>query len=133
MLMMTGIVLLALGLFSGTWLVLSPLGYVEGEAGIALWLLFPGLSLAGYLMAASASEGPALPLLGRISGGLLVLLALGSAAALVMHAAGLAQASSTASLWFVLAFGLALGATAWASHGRAAVVAPREPDAAQSR
>ena len=56
MLVVTGFVLLALGLFAGIWLVLTALGSVAGDAGVALWLLFPGLTLAGYLMAASAAE-----------------------------------------------------------------------------
>lgn len=130
MLVLTGFVLLTLGLFSGIWLVLSALGLVAADAGVALWVLFPGLSLAGYLMAASAAEG-SIAAAAKIAGALLVLLGLASATGLVLHAAAVVEARSVLALWYVLVFGLALGATAWASHAKRADVPGAQP--AQSR
>lgn len=130
MLVVTGFVLLALGLFAGIWLVLTALGSVAGDAGVALWLLFPGLTLAGYLMAASAAEG-SMATAGKVTGGLLVALGIASAVGLVLDAASIMEAHSPYALWYVLAFGLALGATAWATHSKRPDA--EDPQPAQSR
>jgi hypothetical protein len=119
MLFVAGIVLLALGLLCGALLLLIPLGLVEGNVGLALWVLFPVFAVSGYLMAAASARGAAIPMLGRASGALLMLLALAAAVALVLQAAAIFQPSgSTLSLWYVLALGIVLGATGLASHAR---------------
>ena len=119
MLFVAGIVLLALGLLCGALLLLIPLGLIEGNAGLALWVLFPVFAIGGYLMAAASTRGAAIPMLGRASGALLMLLALAAAIALVLQAAAIFQpAGSTLSLWYVLGLGIVLGATGLASHPR---------------
>jgi hypothetical protein len=119
MLLIAGLFLLALGLFSGTYLVLVPLGLVGGTAGLTLWILFPAFTIAGYLMAAIPAERTALPLLSRVTGALLVLLALASAAGLVLQASSVIESrGETFSLWYVLCLGIVLGAAGLASHGR---------------
>ena len=76
MLLIAGLVLLALGLFCGAFLVLVPLGLVNGSAGLVLWILFPAFTIAGYLMAAIPAEKTALPLLSKVTGAILIVLAL---------------------------------------------------------
>lgn len=117
MLLIAGLFLLGLGLFSGTYLVLIPLGLVGGTAGLTLWILFPAFTIAGYLMAAIPTEKTALPLLSRVTGVLLVLLALASAAGLVLQASSVIESrGETFSLWYVLCLGIVLGAAGLGSH-----------------
>lgn len=119
MLLIAGLFLLALGLFSGAFLVLIPLGLVNGAAGLTLWLLFPAFTIAGYLMAAIPSEKTALPMLSRITGALLIVLALVSAAGLVLQGSSVIEAKGDSfSLWYVLVVGLVLGAAGVSSHRR---------------
>jgi len=119
MLLIAGLFLLALGLFSGAFLVLIPLGLVNGAAGLTLWLLFPAFTIAGYLMAAIPSEKTALPMLSRITGALLIVLALVSAAGLVLQGSSVIEAKGDSfSLWYVLVVGLVLGAAGISSHRR---------------
>lgn len=117
MLLIAGLFLLALGLFSGAFLVLIPLGVVEASAGLTLWILFPAFTIGGYLMAAIPSEKTALPLLSRFTGALLVLLALGAAAGLVLQGSAVIESRGESfSLWYVLCVGLVLGAAGITSH-----------------
>lgn len=117
MLLISGLFLLALGLFCGAFLVLVPLGLVNGSAGLVLWILFPAFTIAGYLMAAIPTEKTALPLLSRVTGVLLVLLALASAAGLVLQASSVIESrGETFSLWYVLCLGIVLGAAGLGSH-----------------
>jgi hypothetical protein len=119
MLLIAGLFLLALGLFSGAFLVLIPLGLVSGSAGLTLWILFPAFTIAGYLMAAIPAEKTALPLLSRVTGALLVVLALVSAAGLVMQGSAVIEAKGDSfSLWYVLVLGIVLGAAGLSSHRR---------------
>lgn len=117
MLLLSGLFLLALGLFSGAFLVLIPLGLVSGTAGLTLWILFPAFTIAGYLMAAIPSEKTALPMLSKVTGALLLVLALVSAAGLVLHASSVVEAKGDPfSLWYVLVVGLVLGGAGLMSH-----------------
>lgn len=117
MLLIAGLFLLALGLFSGAFLVLIPLGMIDGTAGLTLWILFPAFTIAGYLMAAIPSEKTALPLLSRITGALLVMLSLIAAAGLVLQGSSVIQGRGESfSLWYVLCVGLVLGVAGVTSH-----------------
>ena len=119
MLFVAGIVLLALGLLCGALLLLIPLGVVEGNAGLVLWILFPVFAIGGYLMAAASARGAAIPMLGKASGAFMMALALAAAVVLVLQAAAILQPTgSTLSLWYVLGLGIVLGATGLASHAR---------------
>jgi hypothetical protein len=117
MLLVAGLFLLGLGLFSGAFLVLIPLGVVGGSAGLTLWILFPAFTIAGYLLAAIPAEKTALPLLSRLTGALLLVLALASAAALVLQGSAVIESRGESfSLWYVLFVGLALGLAGIAAH-----------------
>jgi magnesium-transporting ATPase (P-type) len=119
MLLIAGLILLALGLFCGAFLVVIPLGLVGGTAGLALWILFPAFTIAGYLMAAIPAEKTALPTLSMVTGGLLVALALIAAAAIVLQASAVLEAKGDSfSLWYVLVVGLVLGLAGITSHRR---------------
>ena len=119
MLLIAGLILLALGLFSGAFLVLIPLGLVNGTAGLTLWILFPAFTIAGYLMAAIPTEKTALPMLSKVTGALLIVLALVSAAGLVMQGSSVIEAKGDSfSLWYVLVLGIALGAAGIGAHRR---------------
>ena len=111
-----GIVLLALGLGCGALLLLIPMGVIEGNAGLALWVLFPLFAVGGYFLAASAAANRNAAALSRGTGAVLMLLALAAAVILVLHAAAIVQpAGSTLSLWYVLILGLVLGVTGLAT------------------
>lgn len=68
MLFVAGLLILALGLFSGGVLLLAPLGLIETTAGLTLWVLFPVFTIGGYLLAASAAPDTSLPMLSRATG-----------------------------------------------------------------
>jgi hypothetical protein len=117
MLLISGLFLLALGLFCGAFLVLVPLGLVNGSAGLVLWILFPAFTIAGYLMAAIPTEKTVLPLLSKVTGAILIVLALASAAALVMQGSAVIETKGDSlSLWYVLVLGFVLGAAGLTSH-----------------
>jgi hypothetical protein len=117
MLLITGLVFLALGLLSGAFLVLVPAGLIDRAAGLTLWALFPALTIMGYLMAALSMKPGTLPILSRVSGALLLLLALVAAVTLVLQGGAIIEArADTFSLWYVLALGVALGAAGVSTH-----------------
>ena len=117
MLLASGLVLLALGLFCGVVLVLAPLGVINATAGLTLWILFPLFTIGGYLLAAAPAENKNVHLISRISGVVLLLLALAAGVGLVLQGTSTIDApSGTFSLWYVLAIGLVLGGTGVASH-----------------
>lgn len=117
MILVAGLVLLALGLLCGAALVLAPLGLLPAGAGLTMWILFPAFTIGGYLLAAAQADDTRVPLLSRISGGLLLALALAAAVVLVLQGGSIIElAASSTSLWYVLVLGLALGATGVASH-----------------
>ena len=119
MLVIAGLVLLALGIACGAILLLAPLGLLPAEAGVAIWVLFPLFTVAGYLLATAPAQDRNIPLLSRISGVVLLLLALAAAVVLVLQGAALVQLrGSTWGIWYVLAIGLVLGATGIAAHQR---------------
>lgn len=117
MLFAAGLVLLALGIFSGAVLLLAPLGVLEATASLTLWILFPVFTVAGYFLAAAPAENRSIPTLSRISGGSLLLLALAAGVALVLQASAIIEPrAGTGSLWYVLVLGLLLGGSGLAAH-----------------
>lgn len=117
MLFAGGLILLALGIFSGAVLLLAPLGLIPATAGLTLWILFPLFTIGGYFLAAAPADNKHLPILSRVSGVLLLLLALGAGIVLVLQAAAMIETTaSSMSLWYVLFIGLALGASGLAAH-----------------
>lgn len=121
MLLAGGLILLALGIFSGAVLVLAPLGLIDAATGLALWILFPAFTIGGYFLAAAPAENRNLPLLSRVTGVILLGLALAAGIALVMQGASMIEAKSgTFSLWYVLVIGLLLGISGLAAPAKMA-------------
>ena len=117
MLVLAGALLLALGVASGLFLALAPFGFVAVAPGLTLWVLFPLFTVAGYLLLAFPSRPPAVVLLSRIAGGVLLVLALMAALGLFAAASGTLHAKdSTLALWYVLGFGLILGVAGLSGH-----------------
>jgi hypothetical protein len=114
-----GLLLLALGLFSGAILVAVPLGLTEATPGIVLWGLFPTFSIGGYLLFLTATPSARIHALARSASVFLLLLALVAAGGLVLDAAGMRPTSgSTFSLWYVLIVAGCAGIAGAAAHGR---------------
>ncbi len=117
MLVLAGALLLALGVASGLFLALAPFGLVAVAPGLALWILFPLFTTAGYLLLAFPSRPPAVVLLSKVAGGLLLVLALLAALGLFAAASDTLHATrSTLALWYVLGFGLLLGVAGLSAH-----------------
>jgi hypothetical protein len=114
-----GGLLLVLGLFSGTVLVLAPLGVVPWSASATLWVLFPLFSLAGYVAFVIGARTARIRTLSVAASGLLLILAAAAATGLVMTAASVVPpAGDTLSLWYVLAVAGTLGAVGAAAAQR---------------
>ena len=121
MLAVFGAVLLVLGLFAGVALVLAPLGLVAWSTGPLLWLLFPAFSVLGYVLFVIGARNASIRWLSLAASCLLLLLALASAAGLVLDAASvLRPVGSTVSLWYVFIVAGLVGAVGAARGGDAA-------------
>jgi hypothetical protein len=119
MLLITGVLVLALGLLSGVVLVLAALGVIAAQVGYTLWVAFPLLCLAGFAMIATQAGLAQVRQVSRLSSALLLALALASVFALVLGAAALIPAPvKPGALWFVLGVGALLGSTGAASFAQ---------------
>ncbi len=117
MLIIAGFIFLLLGLLTGVALVLAPVGLWSAHAGLTAYVLFTILVAVGYLMVAVASRLTMLPAIARITGALLVLLALGAAAGLVLVSTQIIQASaSTLPLWYVFVVAGLVGSGLLSAH-----------------
>lgn len=118
-LFITGVLLIALGLFSGAALVAYGLGALADGGGMALWVLFPTLSLAGLTVVGMAARSSGLHGLGLFVSLSLLVLALAAGAGLVASAAGLmAPPVSAMALWYVLVLAGLAGLSGAATMGR---------------
>ena len=110
MMLTAGAVLLALGLVSGVLLTLAPLGVGVPAPGLLTWVLFPMLTIAGYLLLALGVRLPVIAPVTRMIGGVLLLLAVAATVGLFLAATSLIEISEgTLSLWYVLAIGYVVG------------------------
>ena len=117
-LLVAGLALLALGLFSGVVLVVAPLGLAAWSPGIVLWVLFPAFSVVGYVLAVIGGRESQFRGLSMLLSCLLIVLALASAAGLVLEAASVVKpADDTLSLWYVLVVAGLVGVLGAASAG----------------
>ncbi|HEX8013403.1 MAG TPA: hypothetical protein VF814_21160 [Casimicrobiaceae bacterium] len=127
MIAFTGALLLVLGLVSGIFLALSPLGLGPPSPGVTTWILFPGFTVVGYILLAASARLPLISIASRLAGALLLLLALGAAVALFAIGGALLQApGETLALWYVTGLGLVLGATGFAIGRASAGVKPTQ-------
>ena len=110
MLLLAGIFLLALGLFCGGALLAAALGLLAITHPPTLWILFPFASAFGRLLAGLGSRVRTMPLLLKVSGAVMLLLALTAVGLLVAGAAGMvALHRGPAELWYVFAVGVLAG------------------------
>ncbi len=117
MLLFAGALLLVLGIGSGLLLALAPLDLASIRGGMTPWVLFPALTVAGYLLLALPAKKEALPLISRIAGTLVLALGLFAAVGLVLISASVVTAAATPlSLWYVFAFGLVFGVAGLSAH-----------------
>lgn len=118
-LLIAGAFMVALGLFAGGVLVAAPLGLVTGTVDVTLWVLFPLLSIAGFVLFIIGAKTAQIRGLSQLISWALLALALASAAGLVLRAASLVNGeTSTLPLWYVLMVAGILGAVGAASGTR---------------
>jgi hypothetical protein len=105
-----GAVFLVLGLASGLALTAAPFGLGPAQPQLVAWVLFPLLTIGGYLLLAVASRGPAVARISRSAGAALLVLAVAATVGLFLVGNALvAPTAGTVSLWYVLLIGLVLG------------------------
>jgi hypothetical protein len=110
MMIAAGAVLLVLGLASGALLALAPFGVGGIEPGVVAWVMFPVLSIAGYLMVVFAARDASVPLITRVAGAALVALAVAATVGLFLAGNSLVKApNATLPLWYVIGVGFVLG------------------------
>jgi len=121
-LLVAGALVVALGLFSGIVLTLAPLGLAPWSPELVLWVLFPLFSVIGFVLVAMAGRTTQVRGFTFAVSCLLLLLALASAAGVVLSAASVIRpVGSTMPLWYVLVVAGVLGAVgAASSQSRAA-------------
>ena len=121
-LIVAGALVVALGLFSGIVLTLAPLGLAPWSPELVLWVLFPLFSVIGYVLVAMAGKTTQVRGFTFAVSCLLLLLALASAAGVVLSAASVIRpVGSVMPLWYVLVVAGVLGAVgAASSQSRAA-------------
>ena len=119
--LLAGVVLMVMGLFAGAVLVAAPLGLAGGSLGLALWVLFPLLTVAGYMLTIAGSRTSQVQGLSFAVSCALLLLAVVAAMALVLSAAAVVPLNgSTLPLWYVLVVAGGLGSVGAASRGSVA-------------
>jgi len=123
MMFLAGLVLSALGFVSGAALLGSSIGWLTVSQGPTLWILFPLGTFGGLLLAALGSRTRTLPVLTKLTGAVMFLLALAAVAALVLGSIGVLSAPrETTPLWYVFAIGLLSGSAGFLTSAK-----PGEP------
>ena len=113
MLRIVGFVFVLVGLGAGLFLLAGSFGLTPNAPGLTAWVLFPACAFGGLVLAALGSGRGALPVLLKVAGGALLLLAAGAAVGLLLAVTGFAQATNgTRSLWYLLVVA-GLSGTAW--------------------
>lgn len=112
MMLIAGVLFLLLGLGSGLLLVLFPLGYAPVAPGITTWVLFPVLTVLGYVFVVVAARSDAVPTISRVTGAVLIALAMFAAVGLFLIGNSIVSAErNMLPLWYVLGIGLVFGTT----------------------
>lgn len=110
-----GAVFQLIGLVAGLVLVLAPFGKAPLAAGPLMWFAFPCGCVAGHLLLISGSGPAQVRLVSMVTGGSLLLLALGATVAQFLVSGGmLATVADSFALWYVASGGYVLGGMAWA-------------------
>ena len=112
MILVAGALFLIMGLLSGLFLVLAPLAAMPFHPGIITWVLFPGLTILGYIFVLLPLRTSMVNIISRATGGALLLLAVIATIGIFLLANSMiVSTGSTAQLWYVLGVGLVLGTT----------------------
>jgi hypothetical protein len=110
MILIAGGLFLVMGLISGLLLALAPLGVTPFQPGLVAWILFPGLTILGYVFVLLASRTSLVPMVSRATGAALLLLAVIATVGLFLTANSMVRSDfSTLPLWYVLGVGLIFG------------------------
>ena len=123
MIAIAGGLLAALGVLAGALLVAAPLGLVAAAPGLSLWILFPLLTLVGWLMLVVSDLDPLRGMATKAVAIPLFVLALLAVLGLVAAGAGLVAVSGVAGtmpLWYVAIVGGCLGTLGTAAYSRKA-------------
>lgn len=105
-----GLLFLVLGLVCGTTMVIGPLGLMHAPDGFAIYLLFPGLCILGFLFLAMNVRSEMVAKLTYLTGAALLALAVLAAVLLVVFATGMKTAEGAMwPLWYALALGTIFG------------------------
>ncbi|MBI1890493.1 MAG: hypothetical protein HYS18_07605 [Burkholderiales bacterium] len=119
MLLIVGALFLALGLFSGALLVAAPLGLTTLSPSLILWIMFPVLSVIGYVLFLVPANSSQIRAMSVATSGLMLLLAVTSIGAIILQAAALFEpTASTAALWYVSVIAGIIGCAGAASYTR---------------
>lgn len=121
-----GALIMALGLFCGVVLTLSALGLSPWSATLMRWVLFPLLSVTGFVLLAMAGKSGQVRNFTFAAGCILLALALASVAGIVLASIDvITPAASFAPLWYVLVVAGLLGiAGTAAGHSASKAQAP---------
>lgn len=128
MLAIAGGLLALLGILSGALLAAAPLGLVAGATSLSLWILFPVLTLLGWLLLVISDLDPARGFATKAVATPLFVIALMAVVALVAIGAGLVTVNGlagTTPLWYVAIVGGFLGALGTAAYSRRAPPPPQ--------
>ena len=123
MIAIAGGLLAALGILAGALLAAAPFGLVAAVPGLALWILFPLLTMLGWFLLVVSDVDPLRGTATRFVAAPLLVLALLSAVGLVAAGAGFVAVhgvSAMLSLCYVLVVGGVLGVTGTAAYSRKA-------------
>jgi hypothetical protein len=116
-LIIIGLLFILFGVFSGTALIIVPLGLVNWETSGSLWVMFPLFCVIGYVLFVIGAKNAEVRTLSIVVSGVLLLLAVGAAAGLVA-AATFVTVARTLPLWYVLGIAGVLGFIGMASFNR---------------
>jgi hypothetical protein len=112
MMLLTGFVLMVLGLISGATLLASSLGWITIAQTLVWWILFPLGSGCGLLLAALGSRPNTISILVKVTASALLLLALIAVIGVVLGSAGMITSPrGTLALWYVFGVGIVGGSS----------------------
>ncbi len=114
-----GALFLLMGLVCGGAILAIPLGLIHNPHSLTIYVLFPLLSVLGYLFMLGGVKTAAAGTITRLAGLALFLLAAAAAVVLVLFATGiLGQEGMTLPVWYVMILGLIFGPAAFSVRSR---------------
>lgn len=120
-LLVVGLILVALGLFSGSVLIAFAFGLIASEPSVPLWVFFPAFSVGGYLIFVVGARTSTIRWISAGVSSFMLTMAVISAIGLVLSAASLIELRVSSALWYVFAVAGALGTFGAATHRKVAL------------